>query len=131
MKIVGRQEGTFWWLWSCKFTCMRLEECPVKTAINVIGGKWKPLILFALKDGVLRFEELKRRVPGSTQKVLTEHLRQLEASAIVQRSVLPGARPHTEYSLSPYGETLRPALLALADWGAIHRLKIGAPMRAR
>ena len=110
---------------------MRLEECPVKAAIDVIGGKWKPLILFALKDGVLRFEELKRRVPGSTQKVLTEQLRQLEASAIVQRSVLPGAQPHTEYSLSAYGETLRPALLALAEWGANHRLKIGAPMTAR
>lgn len=131
MEVASRQEGTFWWLWSCKFTCMRLEECPVKAAIDVIGGKWKPLILFALKDGVLRFEELKRRVPGSSQKVLTEQLRQLEASAIVRRSILPGAQPHTEYRLSPYGETLRPALLALAEWGANHRLRNAAQKAAR
>jgi DNA-binding HxlR family transcriptional regulator len=110
---------------------MRLEECPVKAAIDVVGGKWKPLILFALKDGVLRFEELKRRVPGSSQKVLTEQLRQLEANAIVQRSILPGAQPHTEYRLSPYGETLRPALLALAEWGANHRLRNAAQKAPR
>jgi len=93
----------------------------VKSAIDVIGGKWKPLILFTLKDGVIRFEELKRRVPGSSQKVLTEQLRQLEADGVVRRRVLPGAVPHTEYSLSTYGETLRPVLKALAHWGSAHR----------
>jgi len=131
MEIADRQEGTFLWLWSCRVVQVRLEECPVKTAVDVIGGKWKPLILFALKDGVLRFEELKRRVLGSSQKVLTEQLRQLEASGIVQRCALPGAQPHTEYSLSPYGETLRPALLALAEWGAHHRLRNAAQKAVR
>ena len=100
---------------------MQLEDCPVKTTIDIIGGKWKPLILYSLKEGKLRFEELKRRVPGSTQKVLTEQLRQLEGSGIVERTVLSGSQPHTEYRLSAYGETLRPALFALAEWGTRHR----------
>ncbi|MBC7928350.1 MAG: helix-turn-helix transcriptional regulator [Bryobacteraceae bacterium] len=105
---------------------MRIEDCPVKTAIDVIGGKWKPLILFALKDQTLRFEQLRRHVRGATQKVLTEQLRQLEASAIVQRTVVAGSQPHVEYSLTVYGETLRPALLALAEWGARHRQRTRA-----
>jgi DNA-binding HxlR family transcriptional regulator len=100
---------------------MELNDCPVKAALDVIGGKWKPLILYSLKDRTLRFEELRDSVPGSTQKVLTEQLRQLQADGIVQRRAVPGARSHTEYSLTPYGETLRPALAALAEWGAGHR----------
>ncbi len=100
---------------------MRIEDCPVKTAIDVIGGKWKPLILYALKDHTLRFEQLRRLVPGATQKVLTEQLKQLQASGIVERTEIPGPQPHTEYRLTPYGETLRPALAALAEWGVRHR----------
>jgi DNA-binding HxlR family transcriptional regulator len=100
---------------------VQIEECTVSTALDVIGGKWKPLILWALKQGPHRFSELRRKVPGASQKVLTEQLRQLERSGIIERRTLPGARAHTEYRLSDYGVTLRPALLALAKWGARHR----------
>lgn len=100
---------------------MHIENCNVSTALDVIGGKWKPLILWALKQGPHRFSELRRDVPGASQKVMTEQLRQLERSGIVERRTIAGSRPHTEYRLSPYGLTLRPALVALAEWGARHR----------
>jgi DNA-binding HxlR family transcriptional regulator len=100
---------------------MRIEDCHVKTAIDVIGGKWKPIILYALKQASLRFGELRRQVPGSTHKVLTEQLRQLEADGIIERNTIPGSPPGTEYTLSSYGETLRPVLQALAEWGMRHR----------
>jgi DNA-binding HxlR family transcriptional regulator len=100
---------------------MRIEACPVKTAIDVIGGKWKPLILYALKQDALRFGELRRRVLGATHKVMIEQLRQLEAEGILQRSIVPGSPPGIEYSLSAYGQTLRPVLQALAEWGIRHR----------
>ncbi len=100
---------------------MQIEECNVSTALDVIGGKWKPLILWALKHGPHRFNELRRKLPGASQKVLTEQLRQLERSGIVERRIFPDARAHTEYRLSAYGATLRPALTELAAWGARHR----------
>lgn len=99
---------------------MRISDCPVKTALDVIGGKWKPLILFALKDGAMRYGELRRFVEGSTHKVLTEQLRQLEASGVITRDSIHDREPHVEYRLSPYGETMRPMLLALSEWGAQH-----------
>lgn len=105
---------------------MRIEECNVSTALNVIGGKWKPLILWALKQGTHRFNELRRKVPGASQKVLTEQLRQLERAGIIERRALPDKRAHTEYRLSAYGTTLRPALTALAYWGARHRRRSAA-----
>jgi DNA-binding HxlR family transcriptional regulator len=100
---------------------VQIEECNVSAALNVIGGKWKPLILWVLKQGPHRFSELRRKVPAASQKVMTEQLRQLERSGIVERRTLPGVRVHTEYRLSAYGATLRPALVALAEWGARHR----------
>src|SRR5579859_2708506 len=101
-------------------TAMRIEDCPVKAAIDVIGGKWKPLILRELKDGPRHFGELRRAIPGVRHKVLTQQLRQLESEDIVTRRVYGDKIILTEYRLSPYGETLRPALSALAAWGAAH-----------
>ena len=103
---------------------MRIEDCPVKTAIDVIGGKWKPLILRELKDHPQRFGELRRSIPGVRHKVLIEQLRQLEEEGILTRTIHPGKVLQTEYRLSEYGETLRPALTALAAWGADHRKHI-------
>jgi DNA-binding HxlR family transcriptional regulator len=100
---------------------VQIEECNVSIALDVIGGKWKPLILWALKQGPHRFSELRRKVPGASQKVMTEQLRQLEHSGILERRTLPGAGAHTEYRLSAYGITLRRSLVALAEWGARHR----------
>ena len=100
---------------------MHPEDCPVKSALDVIGGKWKPSILRELKDQPRRFGELRRALPGVRHKVLTEQLRQLEAEGILTHTVHPGKIVQSEYRLTPYGETLRPALNALAEWGLAHR----------
>jgi len=97
------------------------EDCPVSYAIGAIGGRWKPVVLWQLREGALRFGELRRLVPGSTQKVLTEQLRQLEADGIVSRAVLEEKPLRVEYSLSEYGETLKPLLALMCEWGRGHR----------
>lgn len=102
---------------------MRIEECPVKTTVDVIGGKWKPLILFELKAGRKYFGELRRALHGVRHKVLIEQLRQLEMDEIIERSVQDGAVMRTEYKLSEYGETLRPILQWMADWGLGHKAR--------
>jgi DNA-binding HxlR family transcriptional regulator len=99
---------------------MDLSSCPVKTTADVISGKWKPLIIFALKTGSLRYGELRKQVPGPTHKVLTEQLRQLEKDWIIARKIYAEVPPRVEYSLSAYGRTLTPVLQAMADWGEKH-----------
>jgi DNA-binding HxlR family transcriptional regulator len=95
-------------------------QCHVETAIAVIGGKWKPWILWHLYDGVRRHGELRRLTPGITSKMLTQHLRELERDGIVQRKVFAQKLPKVEYSFSKYGRTLRPLLKKLCDWGMVH-----------
>jgi DNA-binding HxlR family transcriptional regulator len=103
---------------------IRITECPVKATIDVIAGKWKPLILYYLKEGPLRFGELRRLMDGATQKVLTAQLRELERADIVRRKAYAQVLPHrVEYSLSAYGETLRPVLNSMCDWGIKHRAR--------
>src|SRR5215813_1371101 len=97
------------------------SDCPIKTTLDVIGGKWKPLILFFLKGGTLRFSDLRRRVPNVTQKMLTDRLRELERDGIVHREVYAQVPPKVEYSLTAYGKTLAPILKAMAAWGIKHR----------
>jgi DNA-binding HxlR family transcriptional regulator len=104
-----------------KVTENRFGECPVETTLAVIGGKWKPLILWHLgEDGVCRFLELQRNIPGITRKMLTQHLRELERDGVVARRMFNEMPPHVEYSLTKYGQTLRPLLRALCDWGSKH-----------
>lgn len=103
---------------------MLLEECPVSVALKAIGGKWKPLLLRELKTGAHRYGELRRRVPEASHKVMTEQLRQLEASGIVERRVVPGSMPGMEYRLTEYGRTLRPILTDLSKWGEAHRARM-------
>jgi DNA-binding HxlR family transcriptional regulator len=99
----------------------KLGECPVETTLAVIGGKWKPLILWHLgESGVRRFLELHRIISGITRKMLTQHLRELERDGIVARKIFNELPPHVEYSLTKYGQTLRPLLRALCDWGSKH-----------
>jgi DNA-binding HxlR family transcriptional regulator len=100
------------------------DQCPVKTTLDVIGGKWKPLILYILKDGAVRFGDLRRSVPDVTQKMLTDRLRELEADGIVRRKVYPQVPPKVEYSLTVYGKTLAPILEAMAMWGTKHRRRL-------
>ncbi len=105
-----------------------LEEanCPVTATVSIIGGKWKPPILSRLAEGMKRFGELQRLVPHVTKKMLTQQLRELEHDGIIERKVYHQVPPKVEYSLSEYGETLRPVLTAMEMWGIEHRLKHGA-----
>jgi DNA-binding HxlR family transcriptional regulator len=102
---------------------MTIQECPVKYTADVIGGKWKPMILYYLKSGPQRYGELKRQVVGISKKVLTQQIRELERDEIVARKVYPGNSPHVEYTLSAHGETLRGVLEVMAEWGAAHRAR--------
>ena len=102
---------------------MRLADCPVRTALDVIGGKWKPVVAFYLVEGKKRFGELRRLVPEATQKVLTQQLRELERDGIVERKIYQQVPLKVEYSLTEYGKTLRPVLLGLCQWGKEHRAR--------
>lgn len=93
----------------------------VKVTLNVIGGKWKPLIMFLLVDQTLRFSELQRSIDGITQKMLTEQLRELEKDGLVRRKVYPQVPPKVEYSITSYGRTLLPVLDTMHEWGKEHR----------
>jgi DNA-binding HxlR family transcriptional regulator len=101
-------------------------HCPVEAAVDVFGGKWKALILWWLKDRTWRFAQLRRQIPGITEKMLTQQLRELEADGIVDRRVYPTVPPRVEYSLTEYGRSLKRALRAICDWGRIHMERIGA-----
>lgn len=98
-----------------------MEQCiyniGVEATIDVIGGKWKPLILCHLKKGTMRTGQLRRVIPNITQKVLTQQLRELETSGIVARKVYEQIPPKVEYSLTDYGKSLNSLLYELCKWG--------------
>lgn len=96
------------------------KDCPTETALNLVGGKWKGMILFFLCDGTKRFNELKRLIPDITQRMLTKQLRDLEAGGIVHREVYPVVPPKVEYSLTPLGQKLKPIVRALGEWGTLY-----------
>jgi len=92
--------------------------CPVEASLEIIGGKWKGGTIFHLLAGPRRFSELRRLMPNVTQRILTKALRELEADGILLRSIHPSVPPQVSYRLSPRGEALGPAILALRDFGA-------------
>ena len=94
-----------------------LPECPVATTVQLIGNKWKLLILRNLLTRPWRFNELRKSLDGISQKVLTESLRSMESDGIIVRRVYAEVPPRVEYSLSELGETLRPILDAMQAWG--------------
>ena len=96
------------------------EGCPVEAALEVIGGKWKGLVLYHLLDGTKRFSALQRLSGEVTQRMLTKQLRELEADGTVARTIYPVVPPKVEYALTPKGQALAPVLLALRNWGAEH-----------
>lgn len=98
-------------------TCADPNRCPVEVTLSTIGGKWKALILYHAISGPRRFNELRRLMPNVTQRMLTQHLRQLEADGIVLRDVRAQVPPHVEYSLTEKGRSLIPILDAMAKWG--------------
>ena len=91
--------------------------CPVEATLDLIGGKWKGMLLFHLMDGTQRFNALKRGLPAITQRMLTKQLRELEDSGLVKRVVYAEVPPRVEYSLTPLGESLKPIIVALRTWG--------------
>ncbi|MFN3613225.1 MAG: winged helix-turn-helix transcriptional regulator [Rubrimonas sp.] len=101
--------------------CLDPNRCPVESTLSVIGGRWKPLILYHLRDRPRRFNELRRLMPKVTQRMLTQHLRELEADGVVIRDVRDQVPPHVEYSFSAKGRSLLPILDAMADWGRSNR----------
>lgn len=99
---------------------MDAERCPMAMTVERIGGKWKPTILFHLKDGPRRFNELRRLIPEITQRMLTLQLRALEEDGIVTRTVHVQVPPRVDYALSEFGWTLGPVLDAMERWGVDH-----------
>jgi DNA-binding HxlR family transcriptional regulator len=94
--------------------------CPIEALMDAVGGKWKPVILYHLMGGTRRFGELRRLVPGVSQRMLTQHLRELEADGIVHREVYREVPPKVEYSLTGLGRTLEPVLLKMNEWAEEH-----------
>lgn len=94
------------------------ETCPVAATLDLIGGKYKALILWYLSDGRHRFSELRKMISNATPKMLTQQLRELEAQHLIQREVFPVVPPKAEYSLTETGRSLMPILTAMRDWGA-------------
>lgn len=99
------------------------EYCRVEDALGILVGKWKPVILLhLLQNGTKRFNELKRSMPGITQKMLTKQLRELENEDIIKRVVYAQVPPKVEYSITDYGKSLEPILDAMHEWGTKHTL---------
>jgi len=102
-------------------------HCPVEATLGVIGGKWKSVILYHLiKDRVLRFGGLQRRLPGATAQMLTAQLRELEVDGVVNRKVFLQVPPKVEYSLTPFGESLAPIIRSMNAWGKSYANGSGA-----
>ncbi|RKP56271.1 transcriptional regulator [Cohnella endophytica] len=91
--------------------------CPVTVTVEVIGGKWKGVILYHLTAGAKRFNEMRRLLPSITQRMLTLQLRELELDGIVHREIYREVPPRVDYSLTPFGETLKPLIFMMRDWG--------------
>ena len=98
-----------------------LPECPVATTVQLIGNKWKILIIRNLLTGPQRFTQIAKTIPGISKKVLTDNLRALEDDGLVEREIFAEVPPRVEYSLSQLGKTLQPILDAMRDWGIDYR----------
>ncbi len=93
------------------------QDCPVTHCLQVVGGKWKPVILFCIAGGVDRFGVMLRAIPGITKQMLTQQLRELEQDGILRRTVHPVVPPKVDYDLTARGQTLLPLIGVMRDWG--------------
>ena len=96
----------------------KTDFCPVGVTLDMIGGKYKALILWHLSEKTMRFSELKKKISGATPKMLTQQLRELESEQLIHREVFPVIPPRVEYSLTALGQSVMPVLVAMRDWGA-------------
>lgn len=94
-------------------------RCTVEVTLQIIGGKWKSVLLWHLSHKTLRFSQLQRRLPDCTQKMLTQQLRELEADGMIHRQVYAEVPPRVEYSLTPRGVSVVPILSLMCDWGRV------------
>lgn len=92
--------------------------CPVSATLDLIGGKYKALILWHLAENKLRFSQLNKLIPSATAKMLTQQLREMETQNLIHREVYPVVPPKVEYSLTELGRSLMPVLIAMRDWGS-------------
>ena len=109
-------------LWRCDMkTKAELPDCPVATTVSLIGSKWKLLILRNLLVRPWRFNELRKSLDGISQKVLTDSLRSMEEDGIITRTVYPEVPPRVEYALSDLGESMRPIIKSMEDFGSSYK----------
>lgn len=104
------------------------NHCPVGATLDLIGGKYKALILWHLAKSKLRFSQLNKLIPSATAKMLTQQLREMEAQDLIHREVYPVVPPKVEYSLTDLGKSLMPVLIAMRDWGSeyLHKKNISS-----
>lgn len=100
--------------------CGTITKCPIERTVQVIGGKWKPLILYYLYEGKKRISELERLIPTASRRMLTKHLRELEEDGIIHREVYKEVPPKVEYWPTELGDSLRPVLLSMLLWAEDH-----------
>lgn len=105
------------------------NSCGMAYTLNIIGGRWKPAILFRLKEGTMRFGELKKDIEGISERMLVAQLRELEADGLVQRIVYAEVPPRVEYRMTKLGNSIEPVLTAMSNWGNMHREKRKIPAR--
>jgi len=96
---------------------MKHNSCPVAATMSQIGGKWKPIIMYLIVHDVNRFGEMLRMIEGISKKMLTKHLRELEADGLINRKVYAEVPPRVEYSVSEKGKSIRPIIIAMREWG--------------
>lgn len=101
-----------------------MQACPVETTLDVIGGKWKGIILYQLLDGTKRFNEFRRLNPGITQFMLTLQLRELERDGIIHREIYKEVPPRVEYSLTDFGRTVEPVIMSMKAWGESYKARL-------
>lgn len=101
-------------------TYNKVYDCPMEATLDLIGGKYKSLILWHLSDRTLRFSEIRALIPHATPKMLTQQLRMLEEDGLLHREVYPVVPPKVEYSLTEFGKTIVPILNSLCDWGRFY-----------
>lgn len=102
-------------------------HCPIEAAMDIVGGKYKAIILYHLMDSTLRYNEIQKEIPQATPKMLSQQLKELEADGIINRVLYPVVPPKTEYSLTELGKTLVPIIKALCDWGECYFDMLGIP----